>query len=506
MTTERKSSRLIFRATVLTRKKYLPGICALVRDYALREGLTEEEAEHFEIITEEACLNAIQHAFENSPDEHFDVIIETRPARFAVIVEDRGLPMDWKKIWEGEDVGFGMKLIKAFTDEVRFINLGNQGKRIEFIKDFSKERNWKPDDGEQDNAGILPEPAGRDVPIVIRQMRSDDGAALARCLYRVYKYSYMEHAYFPEKIKELIESGLQVSMVALDPENEVVAHQMYTKSDPGSLVAELGTGIVDPRYRGRGLFEKIKKTSIDYAREQGLYGLFIESVTIHPFSQKANLALGARETGILLAFVPASITFRKIAESQEQRQTLVLMYNRLNQEPARTFYPPVQHRSVIAKIYENGGFDRSVGGVPENQRDMGAFSHIEIKANHGMGLAFFRLMQYGRDFQDCIRYHLREMCYQKIEVLYLDLPLSDPATVQSCAAAEVLGFFFAGIIPELDNGDVLRLQYLNNVKMDRSQTAIVSDFGKYLFDYVWKECERACWLPRTPVPSSGPDS
>jgi serine/threonine-protein kinase RsbW len=49
----------------------------------------------------------------------------------------------------------------------------------------------------------------------------------------------------------------------------------------------------------------------------------------------------------------------------------------------------------------------------------------------------------------------------------------------------MLGFFFAGMIPELDNGDFLRLQYLNNVKIDPSKTVVVSDFGKYLFDYIW---------------------
>ena len=452
MNTEKKPSNLIVRATVMTRRKYLPAICNLVRDYAVREGLTEEEAGHFEIITEEACLNVIQHAFENRPDEYFDVIIETRPAQFAVAVEDRGLPMDWKNIGEGEPIGFGMRLIKAFTDEVRFVNLGHQGKRIEFIKDFSKERCLKVEAEERDDAEVSPEIAGDGAPIAIRLMSPDEGAALARCLYRVYGYSYMEYAYFPEKIRDLIESGLQVSMVALNPGNEVVAHQGYTKTRPGSPVAEMGAGVVDPRYRGRGLFEKIKKTSTDYARAQGLYGFFIESVAVHPYSQKANRALGARETGILLGYLPEGISFKKIEEVQGQRQAAVLMYNRLNREPDRTVYLPYQHRTVIGKIYENGGFNRTFGDVSENRGGMDTLSHMEIKVNQDMGLAFFRLMQYGKDFQDCIRFHLRDRCFQKIDCIFLDLPLSDPATAQWSATAEMMGFFFAGIIPNSITG------------------------------------------------------
>ncbi len=491
MNAEKPSSHIIFRATVMSRKKYLPAVCGLVRDYALLEGLTAEEAGHFEIVTEEACLNVIQHAFEDKPDEYFDVIVETRPARFVVALEDRGLPMDWKEIAGDERVGFGIRLIKAFTDEVRFINLGLQGKRIEFIKDFSREKSLRAEGEERDDAGAAADIVREDVPIAIRSMRPDEGPALARCLYRVYGYSYMEYAYFPEKIRDLIESGLQVSMVALNPENEVVAHQGYKKSDLGSLVAEMGAGIVDPRYRGRGLFEKIKKTSIDYGRDQGLYGLFIESVAVHPYSQKANRALGARETGILFGYLPMRISFKKIDEATEQRQAVVLMYNRLNREPDRTVYPPYQHRTVIGKIYENGGFHRTFGEAAKARDGMELLSHVEINASHDLGMAFFKLIQYGKDFQDCIRYHLRDMCLQKVDCIFLDLPLSDPATAQSCAAAEMLGFFFAGMIPELDNGDFLRLQYLNNVKIDPSKTVVVSDFGKYLFDYIWKECERA---------------
>lgn len=489
MNMEKEPSYLIVKATVVSRKKNLPAICGLVRECALQEGLTEKEAGHFEIVTEEACMNVIHHAFGDRPDKYFDVIVESRPGRFVVAVEDRGLPVDRKEIEDGR-AGFGLRLTRAFTDEVRFINLGLQGKRIEFIKDFSRERSLRMEGEVHDGPGPA-DIAGKDVPVAVRSMRPEEGAALARCLYRVYGYSYLEYAYFPEKIRDLIERGLQVSMVAVDPDNEVVAHQSYTKSRPDSPVAELGAGIVDPRYRGRGLFEEIKKTSIDHARKQGLYGLFIESVTVHPYSQKANLALGARETGVLPGYTPERLSFKEIDEETGQRRAIVLMYNRLNPEPARTVYPPHKHRAVIESIYGNGGFNRAVGDIPEDPGGTGPLSHVEINVNHDMGLAFFKLIQYGKDFHDCIRHHLHEICLQKIECIFLDLPLGDPATAQCSPIAETLGFFFAGVVPEFDNGDFMRLQYLNNVRTDPSKTIVVSDFGKYLFEYIQKECEKA---------------
>ncbi|GEM_PF-3026385 len=68
MNSEKSASNLIARATVMTRREYLPAICNLVRDYALREGLTKEEAGHLEVVTEEACLNVMQHTFEDGRD------------------------------------------------------------------------------------------------------------------------------------------------------------------------------------------------------------------------------------------------------------------------------------------------------------------------------------------------------------------------------------------------------------------------------------------------------
>jgi serine/threonine-protein kinase RsbW len=47
-----------------------------------------------------------------------------------------------------------------------------------------------------------------------------------------------------------------------------------------------------------------------------------------------------------------------------------------------------------------------------------------------------------------------------------------------------LGFFFACIIPELRNGDVLRLQYLNNVELDPASLVLYSDSARALLDAI----------------------
>ena len=85
---------------------------------------------------------------------------------------------------------------------------------------------------------------------------------------------------------------------------------------------------------------------------------------------------------------------------------------------------------------------------------------------------------------DIVRARLRELCLQRVDWICVDLPLSHPGAGQFCAALEALGFFFAGVIPDLADDDVLRLQYLNEVEAEVESAQIASEFGKELFAYV----------------------
>ncbi len=482
------SANFVSSLKVRAQRKVIPAVTAFVREMVHQEGLDLDEARQLEVVAEEACLNVIDHAFAGNQEETFEVAIERWPGKVVLAVEDRGLPVDWKKIGGGDSAGFGMMIMKGFTDEVKFVNLGKGGKRLEFIKNISYGGMGAP--AESGATAPEDEQLPQDLPIAIRLMRPDEGTALARCFYRVYGYSYGEFLYYPEKIRELIESGLQVSVAAVTPQDEIVAHQALVLEKPDSRVAEMGQGVVDPRTRGRGLFEKIKLSSIDFARQKGLYGLYTETVTIHPYSQKANLAVGAKEMGFLFGMAPQMMSFKKIAEQQDQRQTTIILYHRTNEEPPRTVYPPVQHETMIRRIYENGSFNRKLESAPgENELALDEMSLLDMKTLPEYSFAFLRVVRYGRDLPDLVRVRLKELCLGRYDCIYIDLPLCDPATAHFCAALEMLGFFFSGIIPEMFNGDALRLQYLNNVSINPAKVVVVTDFGKELFRYI-QNCDR----------------
>jgi len=481
-----KTSDSVATLSVKSHIKFVPAVVRFVREMALLNGISVDVAQRLEIIAEEACLNIIQHAFEGKEDQRYDVMIEKRPSQFVLAFEDHGLPFDWEKANRGESSGFGMLFMKAFADEVRFINLGKQGKRIELIKNLAAGEVGVPYADEAVDHLPDHEEAVGDIPLTFRLLTADDGVLLARCMYHVYGYTYKEAVYFPEKIREMVQNGELVSMVAVTPDGEIVAHQGLKKEHRDSRVAEIMMGVVDPRFRGRGLFEKIKKLAFEYIKETGVYGLFVEAVAVHAYSQKANRALGARETGILLGFIPNDIDFIAFGKL-DSRQSAVLLYNRLSSEPEREVYLPTHHQSMIQKIYDYGHFCRTVARIPDNVMDtLPEYSQVNVQVTYDFGVAFLQVVQYGRDFPELVRFRLRELCLNRMACIFIDLPLSDPATPLFCIHAEILGFFMVGVLPEVADGDVLRLEYLNNVIIEPEKIVLVSDFAKELFDYVWK--------------------
>ena len=106
------------------------------------------------------------------------------------------------------------------------------------------------------------------------------------------------------------------------------------------------------------------------------------------------------------------------------------------------------------------------------------FDFAALEAGKGSGLAEPSLMA----FADTVSFAGPGRRGDRVEIG--KRPLSHPGAGQFCAALETLGFFFAGVIPDLAGDDVLRLQYLNAVEADVESAQIASEFGKELFAYV----------------------
>lgn len=484
-----KNSSEIARIKLSNNQQLISPLNLFAEQIAKINGFSDDYVMKIQLIIEETVLNIIDNSFDEGEKGYFEVIFERKPNVFIISFEDKGLPYDLAKFEKTDNSSLRLLLMKSFADELHFMNLGKNGKRIELHIHIPHKNIDHYFDAQ---TKILEKDVEKDErPIELTMMTKNLAIDLSRCVYRSYGYTYIsEFIYFPEKITELLESGLLKSCIALNADGEVVAHLGLNFTSTDSKVGETGQAVVDPRYRGRGLFEKMKKYLAEHESERGNYGFYSEAVSIHPYTQKGNISLGAVETGVLLGYIPETILFKKIHENQQpQRQSAVLFYLKVSEEPHRTVFLPEVHSEIIKEIYSRLNLNRTLSSISE-QSEPASPTILEVIIKPESGQAFIQIKEYGDDFVQVIFNNLKNIRQRKIDCIYLDLPLSDSLTPVMFAKIKNIGFFFSGIIPELFKGDVLRLQFLNNMVINRESITVASDFGRKLLDYIFNDLEK----------------
>ncbi|MCX6013154.1 MAG: GNAT family N-acetyltransferase [Chloroflexi bacterium] len=484
-----KEEHQIARIRVLAKLEFLPATLSAIRDILSKLGMKGADVNRFEVAIEESCLHVINHSFDPGEEGIYYVLILRRPGKIVVAVEDQGLPFDPGKLETGEESGLSIVLMKAFTDEVRFLSLGRHGKRIEMIKNLEYKgiETYLNEEEKQRTTGAPV--AIQSDQIKMRLMRPEDAVNLSRCMYRCYGYTYLiEHLYYPDKYRELLDGGLQISAIAQAPDGEIAGHATLSKDHASHKTGEMGQVIMDPRYRNLGIMGRLTHFLVEHLKNIGILGCYWEGVAVHPYSQKTAMSLGFTEIGINLGILPPSWEFKEIeTRSNKKRGSELVFYGRINEEEFRDVYIPLHHQSLVRRIYNKAGLKRNIlNPANYNVAQLPALSQIDISVYSDNSLAYMYINQYGADLEALVKLRLKEICQKQIECIYIDLPLSSPVVQKVCAALEALGFFFCGVWPETHLGDVLRLQYLNNADVDFEGIQLVSDFGKEMFDYVVK--------------------
>lgn len=471
------------KTTVASSKFSLRPVQAWVLAFARYFAMGDDELARIELVVEEAFMSVVQSAFEDEDTGEICVVLEQRPGQLVIAIEDHGLPLDLKQLEENEGLALNFILLKQLVDEFVFINKGKDGKRLELIKNIPTESIAEAMHAQEKAVGSLEEASSTTLEKpLFRLLQPDETLALAQLAYRSYGYTYVSSFYHPDKISEMIEHSLIESCVAVTATGQIIGSLSLFYDTAQAKVAECAAAMVDPRYRGLNLFKEMKLFLFEHARTKGLYGVFSEAVTIHPYTQQGNLSLGSHETGILLSYVSENVAFKKIGdELMGQRQALVLYYSRLNPEPMRTVFTPSIYAGLVERIYAENRLNRHVHNVTETICQNGFDTQMEIQVRQdAFNDAVIELHQIGDDAFAMILHHTRELCEKKVEAIYLNLPMGSLEAAILAGRLSDKGFLFAGVIPELRDGDILKLQYLNNVLFDPSKLTVVSDTAREL--------------------------
>ncbi len=474
-----------------------------VKEVARKFGFADAAIFKIELALEEAITNVIHHAFEAGERGTFEIICERIPLGIKLIIKEKGLPFDPSQLRQFEPskdlddvsaVGLGLFLMKESMDEVSFHNLGAEGKEthlIKYIYDKSIDQLCSP--AELTAPVTPPGPAvitGK-IPYDVRGLEPHEAIEVSKCAYKSHGYTFFEdHIYYPERIIELNHSGQMVSAVAVTKDNVFMGHSALVYPTLGAKIAELTFAFVNVEYRGQGCLNRMVDFLFKTPKRFPLYGLYAYAVTNHIFTQKSMVKFEINDCGILLATSPDTWVFKGIDDQKKdekgQRITVILAYKYLEPPAPLTLYPPQHHRPLIEKLYKNihsaehryATPDRIAPSLPEES------SIIETEIFASESCAEIQIRHYGADVLREVKRTLREICLKQIACINLFVSLEDPATYFLTSELEKMGFFFAGILPQTGIGDVLILQYLNNVPFDYNKVLTYTDMAKEMMAYI----------------------
>ncbi len=435
-----------------------------------------------------AVRQIVEHAY--PPGETGAIVLHSRQLAdsLKISIRDFGLPEDLTQLEtamrdETSRCWIGHLPHPEAADTMHWTGYGPEGKALVITKSFHETHitehttNLPPF---EEKPPLAPEQ-----DYVIRRMNPADAVAISQLIYKAYGPTYFNRdVYYPKRVTALNARGSIVSFVAESTTGEIVGHYALERDQDGP-VAEGGQAVVDPAHRGRRLLDRLKAAANAHAKEIGLAGVFADAVTVHKFTQKANIALGAKVCCANLGISPRSETFRGLAApASPQRVTCLRYFLPLKPRPVRAVFVPVPYREMTGRILQQFGTPFSFGELraPSGQ---GAL-HVQLMA--GAGEAVLTARRIGIDTVSALRMTTRDLIvHSHAETIFVDLPLQDAATPAVASELRKEGFSFAGLALDfLAGGDLLRLVYLVD-DLSAGSMQIEEPFARELVDFALED-------------------
>ena len=324
-------------------------------------------------------------------------------------------------------------------------------------------------------------------------LSADESGVLVGLVTEVYGDTYdAEWVYQADEIARRITDGQLVSTVGRQPDGTAIGHLALMVEHGMATVVHAGVAVVTKAARGHHLFTRLKRFGAQWATSAGYLGIFSEATAAHPFSQRANIDLGATETGFLLGWIPSTVSNNAAEGRSTHRESVALFYLQTNEGPVRPVYAPARHREVVNAIITASGSRGQLAMAPPDT-PVPAASEVLVQVREDHNLAIITVTTPGADIREVLELTRdRLMRVDGRDAVYVDLPLENPATeILLDACDDSLTFGFAGVFPNQHvGGDVLRLQSLNDVEIRADDIATASPHGAALLAYVVADLRR----------------
>ncbi len=328
--------------------------------------------------------------------------------------------------------------------------------------------------------------SGSSVEARFRFLEPDEGAVLSSAIEAAYGDSYdVRWVYDTAEVSARLAAGTYVACVAETEDGELLCHEGMSLGAAGDAVGHSGQAVTMPAARGQHLFTRTKSFLMDWAAKKGLAGMYSEATAAHPYSQRANIELGAHETGFLLGWIPASVSNDAAGGARPGRQSAALFYTKLNDGHERPVYAPARHREVVDRTLRLCELRGNLAEVPvDAELARRTELQVEVEADHNLALITVHVP--GADLESAVAAERHHLFHRRgLDAIYLDLPLETPATALVADHLEALGVSYSGVFPNSRcNGDVLRMQSLHRARIKADDVSVASEHGRELLEYV----------------------
>ncbi len=474
----------LFDIKVSSENYHLEPLQQYVQAVAKHCGVPDEKCFQLSILLEEVFVRIVRYAYNGEPDHIIQLQGETNAQAFVLRYMYRGIPFAYDPNQaKNEEDKISLQLIRALSTSYKVIYNGKEGQTIEMciaLPSSSLEEMKKVSEAAARNAGkevVLATDATQ-----MRLAKKSDIKSIVRCLYEVFGYNYSAASmYSPDDIAERMRSKVYKGIVCTNTNSEVVAHIGMVKASPDDTICESGMAFVSPQYGKRGLFSSLKQALIEQAEKERLRGVFSSAVTTHPFTQKANIALGCVETGLELAYAPADFQ-SAVAKTQGQRQSVINYFKPTPFTESRDIYVPAAHKSIVEKTFRLSGLNRNFLKCQDTPQPEHTEYEYTYKVDWDQSLC--QVTSIGKNFELCMRRNFMRGLSDGMHLFYIQLKLSDPAIEFATNILENLGFSYSGIMPyELHDADTIHFQYIVDTNLNPDLIITVSDWGREIKEY-----------------------
>jgi anti-sigma regulatory factor (Ser/Thr protein kinase)/N-acetylglutamate synthase-like GNAT family acetyltransferase len=463
--------------TVSSDQRLLSLVSAFGREFAGAAELPDPERAGLVGALDEAVRFVSERAYPGDPTGRIEITLEPAERGIRVSVHDWGRPLTSAE-GPAELVDLG-----AAVEDLRLINLGGRGKRLSFI--------WRTSQELDVAAGVADAPppvvanAGAD-EITVRDAQVEDAEPIAQLLYGNYALSYVHPDFYrPRWLREELLTGRVLSSVAVHGTDIVGHHALLLSAD--APVAETAVAVVAPAYRGLGVFGRLGEHTLARARARGLQALYGRAVTVHPYSQRAEIAHGYHETALCLALSPGTMTPRaaRTPANGARRTALMISFLPLERAPRRVSLPQ-RYRDRLLETYARLGLETR---APVEPAPLGV---IGIEREPEAAAAALTIGGWDEGLAGQVIDQVRMLLAEHLDVIYADLDLE--AASDSDSAVQALrheGFSYAGLrLHGPGNHDHLRLQRLNSTDVELDRISTASPAGHELVRFVLEDLKQ----------------